>query len=167
MLDRIWNGWRAEYVQRDSHGVASDKSVFSEILESGLPDEETFIVHRGQTCFVIMNAFPYSSGHVLVIPYREVPDLELLTEEETTEIWLTVTKVVQTIKAEFKPKGMNVGINLGHAAGGSVAQHLHIHVVPRWGGDSNFMVAVATTKILPEALDVTASRIRKRWKEFQ
>ena len=167
MLDRIWNGWRAEYVQRDSHGVASDKSVFSEILESGLPDEETFIVQRGQTCFVIMNAFPYSSGHVLVIPYREVPDLELLTEEETTEIWLTVTKVVQTIKAEFKPQGMNVGINLGHAAGGSVAQHLHIHVVPRWGGDSNFMVAVATTKILPEALDVTASRIRKRWKEFQ
>ena len=167
MLDRIWNGWRAGYVQRDSHDVASDKSVFSEILESGLPDEETFIVHRGQTCFVIMNAFPYSSGHVLVIPYREVPDLELLTEEETTEIWLTVTKVVQTIKAEFKPQGMNVGINLGHAAGGSVAQHLHIHVVPRWGGDSNFMVAVATTKILPEALDVTASRIRKRWKEFQ
>ena len=167
MLDRIWNGWRAEYVQRDSHGVTSDKSVFSEILESGLPDEETFIVHRGQTCFVIMNAFPYSSGHVLVIPYREVPDLELLTEEETTEIWLTVTKVVQTIKAEFKPQGMNVGINLGHAAGGSVAQHLHIHVVPRWGGDSNFMVAVATTKILPEALDVTAARIRKRWKEFQ
>lgn len=166
MLDRIWNGWRAEYVQRDSHGVASDKSVFTEILESGLPDEETFIVHRGRTCFVIMNAYPYSSGHVLVIPYREVPDLELLTEEETTEIWATVAKVVQTIKAEFKPQGMNVGINLGQAAGGSVAQHLHIHVVPRWGGDSNFMVAVATTKILPEALDVTADRIRKRWKEF-
>jgi ATP adenylyltransferase len=166
MLDRIWNGWRAEYVQRDSHGVASDKSVFTEILESGLPDDETFIVHRGRTCFVIMNAYPYSSGHVLVIPYREVPDLELLTEEETTEIWSTVAKVVQTIKAEFKPQGMNVGINLGHAAGGSVAQHLHIHVVPRWGGDSNFMVAVATTKILPEALDVTADRIRKRWKEF-
>jgi ATP adenylyltransferase len=166
MLDRIWNGWRAEYVQRDSHGVASDKSVFTEILESGLPDDETFIVHRGRTCFVIMNAYPYSSGHVLVIPYREVPDLELLTEEEATEIWSTVAKVVQTIKAEFKPQGMNVGINLGHAAGGSVAQHLHIHVVPRWGGDSNFMVAVATTKILPEALDVTADRIRKRWKEF-
>lgn len=167
MLDRIWNGWRAQYVQRDSHGVASDKSVFSEILESGIPDEESFIVHRGQTCFVIMNAFPYSSGHVLVIPYREVPDLELLTEEETAEIWATVTKVVQTIKAEFRPQGMNVGINLGQAAGGSIAQHLHIHVVPRWGGDSNFMVAVATAKILPEALDVTAVRIRKRWKEFQ
>jgi ATP adenylyltransferase len=113
-----------------------------------------------------MNAYPYSSGHVLVLPYREVPDLELLTPQETSEIWATVTKAVQVLKAEYKPQGMNVGINLGHAAGGSVAQHLHIHIVPRWGGDSNFMVAVATAKILPEALDVTAQRIRNRWKDL-
>lgn len=166
MLDRIWNGWRAQYVQRDSHGKHSDESVFTEILKSNRSDEETFIVHRGETCFVIMNAFPYSSGHVLVIPYREVPDLELLTPQETGEIWATVTKAVQVLKAEYKPQGMNVGINLGHAAGGSVAQHLHIHVVPRWGGDSNFMVAVATEKILPEALDITAQRIRNRWKDM-
>ena len=167
MLERLWNGWRAQYVQQDSHGKHSDESVFTEILKSDRPDEETFIVQRGETCFVIMNAFPYSSGHVLVIPYREVPDLELLTPQETSEIWATVTKVVQVLKAEYKPQGMNVGINLGHAAGGSVAQHLHIHIVPRWGGDSNFMVAVATAKILPEALDVTAQRIRNRWKEMQ
>lgn len=166
MLDRLWNGWRAQYVQNDSHGKHSDESVFTEILNSNRPDEETFIVHRGETCFVIMNAFPYSSGHVLVIPYREVPDLELLTPQETSEIWETVTKAVQVLKAEYKPQGMNVGINLGHAAGGSVAQHLHIHIVPRWGGDSNFMVAVATAKILPEALDITAQRIRNRWKDM-
>ena len=166
MLDRMWNGWRAHYVQRDSHGKHSDESVFTEILNSNRSDEETFIVHRGETCFVIMNAFPYSSGHVLGIPYREVPDLELLTPQETGEIWATVTKAVQVLKAEYKPQGMNVGINLGHAAGGSVAQHLHIHIVPRWGGDSNFMVAVATAKILPEALDVTAQRIRNRWKDM-
>jgi ATP adenylyltransferase len=166
MLDRLWNGWRAQYVQRDSHGKHSDESVFTEILKSNRPDEETFIVHRGETCFVIMNAFPYSSGHVLVIPYREVPDLELLTPQESSEIWATVTKAVQVLKAEYKPQGMNVGINLGHAAGGSVAQHLHIHIVPRWGGDSNFMVAVATAKILPEALDITAQRIRNRWKDM-
>lgn len=166
MLDRLWNGWRAQYVQNDSHGKHSDESVFTEILNSNRPDEETFIVHRGETCFVIMNAYPYSSGHVLVIPYREVPDLELLTPQETSEIWETVTKAVQVLKAEYKPQGMNVGINLGHAAGGSVAQHLHIHIVPRWGGDSNFMVAVATAKILPEALDITAQRIRNRWKDM-
>jgi len=167
MLDRLWNGWRAQYVQRDSHGKLSDESVFTQILKSQQTDEETFIVHRGSTCFVIMNAFPYASGHVLVIPYREVPDLEMLTEEETSEIWATVTQAVKVIKDEYSPQGMNVGINLGQAAGGSVAQHLHIHVVPRWGGDSNFMVAVATAKILPEALDVTADRIRKRWKELK
>ena len=167
MLERLWNGWRAQYVQQDSHGKHSDESVFTEILKSDRSDEETFIVHRGETCFVIMNAFPYSSGHVLVIPYREVPDLELLTPQEKSEIWATVTRAVQVLKAEYKPQGMNVGITLGHAAGGSVAQHLHIHIVPRWGGDSNFMVAVATAKILPEALDITAQRIRNRWKEMQ
>ena len=132
MLDRLWNGWRAQYVQGDSHGQHSDESVFTEILKSNRPDEETFIVHRGDTCFVIMNAYPYSSGHVLVIPYREVPDLELLTPQESIEIWATVTKAVQVLKAEYKPQGMNVGINLGHAAGGSVAQHLHIHIVPKY-----------------------------------
>lgn len=125
MLDRLWNGWRAQYVQRDSHGKHSDESVFTEILKSKLPDEETFIVHRGETCFVIMNAYPYSSGHVLVIPYREVPDLELLTPQETSEVWATVTKAVQVLKAEYKPQGMNVGINLGHAAGKRRAAPAH------------------------------------------
>jgi ATP adenylyltransferase len=128
-----------------------------------MADDETFIVHRGTTCFVILNAFPYSPGHLLVIPYREVPDLELLTAEEHGEIWSLVTDGVRVLKAEYRPQGVNVGINLGQAAGGSVAQHLHIHVVPRWGGDSNFMVSIASTKILPEALDVTATRVRARW----
>jgi ATP adenylyltransferase len=102
----------------------------------------------------------------LVIPYREVPDLELLTSQEHAEIWSLVTRGVQVLKAEYKPQGVNVGINLGQAAGGSVAQHLHIHIVPRWGGDSNFMVAIASTKILPEALDVTAQRVRARWQSL-
>ena len=163
MLDRLWNGWRAQYVQRDSHGKHSDESVFTEILKSNRPDEETFIVHRGETCFVIMNAFPYSSGHVLVIPYREVPDLELLTPQETAEIWATVTKSVQVLKAEYKPQGMNVGINLGHAAGGSVAQHLHIHIVPRWGGDANFMPIIGQTKVLPQLLAQTRSDLAAGW----
>lgn len=163
MLDRIWNGWRAQYVQRDSHAKPSEVSIFTEILQSGMADDETFIVHRGTTCFVILNAFPYSPGHLLVIPYREVPDLELLTAEEHGEIWSLVTDGVRVLKAEYRPQGVNVGINLGQAAGGSVAQHLHIHVVPRWGGDSNFMVSIASTKILPEALDVTATRVRARW----
>ena len=166
-LDRIWNGWRAQYVQRDSHAQRTDVSVFTEILQSGLSDEECFIVHRGKECFVIMNAFPYSTGHILVLPYREVSDVEALTSSEHAELFTLVTKGIQVLKSEFKPQGINVGINLGAVAGGSVAQHLHVHVLPRWGGDTNFMVTVATTKILPEALDVTAARIRSRWTQVE
>ena len=164
MLERIWNGWRADYVV---HGQGaqkkSDKSVFTQILDSGMSDEQCYIVHRGEKVFAIMNAFPYTSGHLLVVPYREVAELEDLSHDETSELWATVTTGVKVLKSVYKPEAMNVGINLGAAAGGSIAQHLHVHIVGRWGGDTNFMVATANTKILPEALDASADRIRKAW----
>jgi ATP adenylyltransferase len=164
VLERIWNGWRADYVV---HGQGaqkkSDKSVFTQILDSGMSDEQCYIVHRGEKVFALMNAFPYTSGHLLVVPYREVAELEDLSHDETSELWATVTTGVKVLKSVYKPEAMNVGINLGAAAGGSIAQHLHVHIVGRWGGDTNFMVATANTKILPEALDVSADRIRKAW----
>jgi len=164
VLERIWNGWRADYVV---HGQGaqkkSDKSIFTQILDSGMSDEQCYIVHRGEKVFAIMNAFPYTSGHLLVVPYREVAELEDLSHDETSELWATVTTGVKVLKSVYKPEAMNVGINLGAAAGGSIAQHLHVHIVGRWGGDTNFMVATANTKILPEALDVSADRIRKAW----
>ena len=129
-----------------------------------MSDEQCYIVHRGEKVFAIMNAFPYTSGHLLVVPYREVAELEDLTQDETSELWATVTDAVKGLKSVYKPEAMNVGINLGAAAGGSIAQHLHVHIVGRWGGDTNFMVTTANTKILPEALDVSASRIRSAWK---
>ena len=166
MLEHLWNGWRADYVQRDSKKMNGSKSIFTQILESGLSDVESFIVHRGERCFVILNAFPYSPGHMLVLPYREVGDLELLTDEERDEIWTLVKDAVRVLKAEYSPQGVNVGINMGATAGGSVLQHLHVHVVPRWGGDTNFMVTVANTKILPESLAVSAERLRARFAEM-
>ena len=165
MLEHLWNGWRAQYVQRDSKVQSTDGSIFTQILRSGLPDEETYIVHRGVECFVILNAFPYSPGHLLVLPYREVGEIELLTDGERNEIWSLVSDAVRAVKAEYQPHGVNVGINMGASAGGSVSQHLHVHVVPRWGGDTNFMVTVANTKILPEALSVSAERLRARMAE--
>jgi len=141
----------------------SEKSVFSQILESDMTDEQSYIVHRGKKVFALMNAFPYTSGHLLVVPHREVAELENLTSEETAELWATVTTGVKVLKSVYNPEAMNVGINLGAAAGGSIAQHLHVHIVGRWGGDTNFMVTTANTKILPEALDVSADRIRKAW----
>lgn len=166
MLEHLWNGWRAEYVQRDSKKMNDSKSIFTQILESKLSDEDTYIVHRGKMCFVILNAFPYSPGHMLVLPYREVGELELLTDAERDEIWLIVKDAVRVLKAEYSPQGVNVGINMGASAGGSVSQHLHVHVLPRWGGDTNFMVTVANTKILPESLAVSAERLRARFVEL-
>jgi ATP adenylyltransferase len=138
-------------------------SVFSRILASGLSDDETYIVHRGAHVFVICNRFPYSVGHLLVLPYREVGELEDLSVDEATELWDAVRDAVVTLKAVYRPEGINVGINLGRPAGGSVSEHLHVHVVPRWTGDANFMTATANTRTLPEALDVTAARIRAAW----
>jgi ATP adenylyltransferase len=165
VLERLWSGWRSTYVSSvgEAQPDGDTRSVFTRILASGLPDEQTNVVHRGERCFAILNAYPYATGHTLVLPYREVPDLEDLTAPETAELWATVTDVVRAIKAAYRPGGVNVGVNLGQPAGGSVSQHLHVHVVPRWVGDGNFMLAVANTRTLPEALVDTAARIRAAW----
>jgi diadenosine tetraphosphate (Ap4A) HIT family hydrolase len=162
MLERLWSGWRSTYVSSIPAPVApgaGDGSVFTQLLNSGLPDNETYIVARGEHCFAILNAYPYASGHTLVLPYREVPDLELLTPEESAEVWAMTTRVVVAVKAAYQPGGVNVGINLGRPAGGSISQHLHVHIVPRWTGDANFMTAVANTRTLPETLDVSWEKV--------
>ncbi len=177
MLERIWSGWRSAYVTGapvrsepetpgsdplDS-GPGDSGSVFSRLLRSGAPDTDTYIVHRSTTCFALCNLFPYASGHLLVVPYREVADLEGLTPEETTDLWATVTEAVRVIRSVYRPDGLNVGLNLGRPAGGSVPDHLHVHVVPRWTGDSNFMAAISNTQNLPEALVDTAAKLRSGW----
>lgn len=163
-LELLWNGWRSSYVSGLSSRSAQEAgSVFTAILQSGLPDGETHIIHRGATSFVILNAFPYAVGHLLVLPYREVADLELLEPAETAELWQHVTDAVRALKVALSPSGVNVGINLGEPAGGSVSEHLHVHVVPRWVGDANFMTATANTRTLPEALPDTAAKLRAVW----
>ena len=175
VLERLWNGWRSAYVQgladdtlpigegQIGDGQIGEGSVFTRILGSGLEDAQTNIVHRGARCFAILNAFPYSTGHVLVLPYREVADLEDLEPDEAAELWGTVTDAVVAIKQAYAPQGLNIGINLGKPAGGSISEHLHVHVVPRWTGDSNFMTAIANTRTLPEVLADTAARLRAGW----
>ncbi len=163
-LDRIWNGWRNEYVvDAVSRPFSSSGSLFTQILQSGMSDDETYIVYRGELSFVILNAFPYTPGHLMVLPYREVGNLEDLNADEHTELWATVTHAVRAVKTAYQPGGVNVGINLGQPAGGSVSEHLHVHVVPRWSGDSNFMTAIAEARTLPEALSQTATKLRAAW----
>ncbi len=168
MLDHLWNGWRAAYVQKWGE-TAGDPlpeaggSIFTRILNSGLTDIEAHIVHRGRSCFAILNAYPYASGHMLVLPYREVPNLEDLDATEAVELWALVTDAVRALKVAYRPQGVNVGINLGPPAGGSISEHLHVHVVPRWVGDGNFMTAVANTRTLPESLVDSAAKLRDAW----
>ena len=162
-LDRLWTGWRNDYVTTGGAGTPGSASVFTRILASDLPDEESLILHRGAQCFAILNRFPYSTGHLMVLPYREIPDLEDLSGDESTELWAIVTDAVRAIKVALQPHGINVGINLGRAAGGSVAQHLHVHAVPRWTGDANFMSATAWTRTIPEALPDTWAKVRSAW----
>jgi ATP adenylyltransferase len=162
-LDRIWNGWRSSYVNAGGPERSGEGSVFTQILRSGLRDEETFVVHRGTTVFAVLNAYPYTSGHLMVVPYRELADLEDLDSAETAELWVTVTDAVRAVRRAYQPGGVNVGINLGRAAGGSVNEHLHVHVVPRWTGDGNFMTSIATARTLPEPLDQSAEKLRAAW----
>jgi ATP adenylyltransferase len=174
MIERLWSAWRASYVASvgderpptssgDASAVPASGTVFTQILRSGLSDDETHIIHRGATCFVIANLFPYSSGHVLIVPYREVADLDHLTADETTDLWATVTDAAGALRTAYRPDGMNIGLNLGRPAGGSIPDHLHVHVVPRWTGDSNFMSAIGATQTLPESLDVTTGKVRAAW----
>ena len=167
MIDALWTGWRSQYLSSlpsPFEGTHSEgHSVFTQILESGLADEETFIVHRGQHVFAIMNAYPYAVGHLMVLPQRQIANLSDLAPEESLELWTTVTRATEVLQSEYNPHGLNVGINLGPAAGGSVSEHLHVHIVPRWRGDANFMTSIANAKTISEPLNETAARIRHAW----
>lgn len=168
-LARLWAGWRSTYIARvssDDAEVRPDaegRSLFERIFGSGLADEETFILWRGHTCFAVLNAFPYGSGHLMVLPQRAVPDLTDMTPEESSELWQGVNAAVVAIRAAYRPDGVNVGINLGAGAGAGVPDHLHVHCLPRWSGDTNFVTAIAETRVLPEPLTVSWERLRSAW----
>jgi ATP adenylyltransferase len=167
-LDHLWAGWRAAYVADHAAGIADavrtdGGSVFTRILAARAPDEDSGVVWRGELVFAILNRFPYGTGHLLVMPYREVAELEELTDAEHAALWAAVRNAVVAVKAAYSPDGVNVGVNLGSAAGAGVPGHLHVHVLPRWGADSNFMTAVAETRVLPEALPTTWRKLRDAW----
>jgi len=166
-LDRLWAGWRTSYIDQASNDPSvlrpdqSGRSLFERILE--LPDEEGFVLWRGERCAALLNAYPYGTGHLMVLPKRAVGQLEELDGGEATELWAGVTAAVRAIKAAYRPDGVNVGANLGEAAGAGVPDHLHVHVLPRWSADSNFMTSIAETRVLPEPLDATWRKLREAW----
>lgn len=142
-----------------------ERCVFCGILSSGVDDSETHVVRRdpGGLVVALLNAYPYGTGHLMVMPVRHTGDLETLMPAESSALWATVADAVRAVKRAYRPDGLNVGANLGRAAGAGVPGHLHIHVLPRWAGDTNFMTSIAETRVLPEALSVTADKLRGTW----
>jgi len=168
-LARLWAGWRSSYIARittDDAEVRPDpegRSLFERILHSGQPDDETFIVWRGSGVFAVLNAFPYGPGHLMVLPQVAAPDLADLAPDVAAELWIGVQAGVAAVRAVYRPEGVNVGINLGAGAGAGIPDHLHVHVLPRWNADTNFMTAVAETRVLHEPLATTWARVREAW----
>lgn len=165
-LDRLWAGWRNEYVAAASDATQDGEAcVFCRILASGEPDELTYVLHRGERCFAILNAYPYTSGHLMVMPTRHVAELEDLEDDEADELFRLARQAAAAVKGAYRPGGMNLGANLGRAGGAGVPGHLHLHVLPRWAGDTNFMTAVAEVRVLPESLPATWAKLRAAWPE--
>ncbi len=156
--------WRMEYIQAPRL-PAEMKRPFTELPALG-DDRAALIVHRAPHSYLILNRFPYNPGHLLAVPYRDVPDLSDLTPEERADIMENIIVAKRLLTALMKPDGFNIGFNLGAASGGSIS-HLHGHIVPRWNGDNNFMPVLAQTRTLPQALDTTWELLRKKAEELK
>jgi len=162
-LEHLWAGWRREYVEEVSSEGESGDCVFCRILASGDPGPDNGIVYRDGTTSVILNAFPYATGHVLVMPERHLSQLDQLTADESSSLWETARVAVDVLWETYEPDGANLGANLGRAAGAGIPQHLHLHALPRWSGDTNFMTAVAGVRVMPESLRDTWSKLSTTW----
>lgn len=154
-LERLWTPWRLAYV---TGGAKSASCVFCTALTS--VDADPLVVFRGTTCFIILNLFPYNNGHVMVVPNRHIASLVDAAPDELSEMMTLTRRTEVALREAYAPHGLNVGINLGKAAGAGVLDHLHVHVVPRWAGDTNFMTIVGETRVLPEELPDAADRLR-------
>jgi ATP adenylyltransferase len=162
-LQRLWTPYRMYYLaeaplKRDNREA---DQPFSEIPQ--LPDEDGLVVARGELVYAVLNLYPYNPGHLMVVPYRRVAELEDLTDAESAELMAFTQKAIRVIKNVSRPHGFNVGLNLGTAAGGSLAEHLHVHVVPRWGGDANFITIIGGSKVIPQLLRETRQLLATEW----
>ena len=182
-MDRLWTPWRYSYVSRaekDSRKgvpvaldawegdrgcvfcnmIAAVEFAISSGMDVKQAEQAAHIVHRGSSCYICLNAYPYSTGHVMVVPYLHTDSLAALKPAAATEMMALAQLVERCLRAVYRPDGLNFGLNLGEAAGAGVANHIHLHGLPRWSGDTNFMTVVSETRVLPESLDVTWERLR-------
>jgi ATP adenylyltransferase len=156
---RLWAPWRMSYVQ----GERKDEGCIFCLAAESRDDEARLVLHRGQHCLVMLNAFPYNSGHLMVSPNRHVASIEDLDNDELLELMTLTQRALRAVRAEYSPDGFNLGVNEGEIAGAGFAGHVHLHVVPRWAADNNFMPVTADTRVLPQSLQDSYSQLRERF----
>lgn len=161
-METLWSPWRARYI---ASGVDSklDQCVFCAISATPEKDEQNFVLHRGENAFVLMNLYPYITGHLLIVPYEHTSEFDTVAKTTTDELMDLAKKSQTAIRAVYSPAGFNLGMNLGAAAGAGIADHIHMHLLPRWSGDTNFMTTIGSTRVIPESLETTYSKLREHF----
>jgi len=160
--ERLWAPWRLDYIR----GPKPQECIFCRAISTeGGGDEANHVLHRGERCFALLNAFPYTSGHLMIAPYEHVPSIEALDATALTELMTLSQRALRALRETYAPNGFNLGINQGAAAGAGIEDHVHLHVVPRWGGDTNFMSSVGEVRVLPQSLEDSWSELRGRFAE--
>jgi ATP adenylyltransferase len=157
-MDSLHAPWRIQYILAPKPAL-SETSLFAQIANSS-DDRANYVVVRERTCYAVLNAYPYNGGHLLAVPYKQTPDLDDLTEGELCDLMKLTRRCQRVLTKVMKPDGFNIGMNLGKVAGAGIVEHLHIHIVPRWAGDTNFMPVISNTNVLPQALDELAATLR-------
>ena len=165
-MDNLNAPWRIDYILAPKQPAPDGRSIFTVIADSD-DDEGNHVLARGETCYLVLNAYPYNCGHAMVIPYRQVADLTDLTDDELLEAQKMLQQVQLAMRRTLRPDGFNIGLNLGKVAGAGIIEHLHWHIVPRWEGDRNFMPVIADTGVLPEALADVAAKLRPALAELR
>jgi ATP adenylyltransferase len=169
-VDRLWTPWRYQYISGEAaEKSGDDSSPTNSCIFCTLPrkdpaqDERNLIVHRAQHNFIILNLYPYTAGHLLVIPYEHTSELDSVSKEGTDEMMDLAKRAQTVLRAAYRPDGFNLGMNLGRAAGAGVAEHVHLHIMPRWTGDANFMSTIGETRVLPEDLPTTYNKLHNKF----
>lgn len=160
-MEHLWTPWRMTYLQ--NHLPQPEGCIFCNAAADPTADSTTYVIHRGQHHFIILNLYPYNNGHLMIVPLAHLDSIEQLPTEALTELMVLSQMSMQVLRSAYNPQGFNLGINVGGAAGAGVPGHVHLHIVPRWNGDSNFMSTLANTRVIPELMSQTYERLKSLW----
>lgn len=163
-MENLWAPWRLEYIAGNTEKI--EGCVFCEVIKQN-DDARYYIVHRGKHCYVILNKFPYNNGHLMIVPYEHTSDWLSLPDEIQMDCHQVINKSIMAIRKVFNPDALNLGMNMGKAAGAGIEEHLHYHILPRWEGDTNFMPVIAGTKVISESLESAHKKLKKAFIEIE